>query len=119
MLQSLAALGAVAAGAPAHAQLGLPRVTLPTLPRESPRVPGAATELVQTLVPLQSLRKSTVRDLLRDHADVLEPDPAGEPIPAPGAAARVAGTRERRRRIAQGFVLLREQALPELGLTQP
>ena len=116
---ALPALAALVAGAPAHAQLGLPRVTLPSLPRDLSRVPGnVAPELVQPVLPLQLLRRNTIRDLLRDQADALEPDPAGEPIRrrelllvSPARATVDAA-------IAQGFVLLREQALPALDLTQ-
>jgi len=116
---AVAALAALAAGVPAHAQLGLPRVTLPSLPSDLSRVPGRVVpELVQNVVPLRSLRRNTVRDLLRDHADVLEADPAGEPIRrrelvlvSPARATIDAA-------LAQGFVLLREQALPVLELTQ-
>lgn len=116
---ALPALAALVAGAPAHAQLGLPRVTLPSLPRDLARMPGnAAPELVQPVLPLQLLRRNTIRDLLRDQADVLEPDPAGEPIRrrelllvSPARATVDAA-------IAQGFVLLREQVLPALDLTQ-
>jgi subtilisin family serine protease len=117
----LAATLAVAA-APAHAQLGLPRATLPTLPRDLPRLPAAsASQALQPLTspqPLQSLRLNTVRALLRDHRDVLEADPAGEPVRrgellliAPAQASLDAV-------LAAGFVLLREQALPELELRQ-
>lgn len=104
---------------PAHAQLGVPRVTLPTFPRELSRLTTVpATETLQRLVPLQLLRLDTVRALLRDHADVLEADPAGEPMrrnelllisPAPSTVDAA---------LAAGFVMLREQLLPELELRQ-
>lgn len=114
------AAGLAGVAVPAHAQLGVPRVTLPTLPRELPRLPPAASAsaIVQPLAPLQSLRLTTVRELLRDHADVLEADPAGEPVrrgelllisPAPATLDAA---------LAAGFVLLREEALPELDLRQ-
>lgn len=113
------ALVALGIGAPAQAQLGLPRITVPSLPRELPRLPGAVeSELVRNAVPLQALRTRTIRELLRDHADVLEPDPGGEPVRrgelllvAPARATLDAA-------LAQGFVLLREQTLAALELTQ-
>jgi len=118
-----AALAGLAFATPAHAQLGLPRVTTPTLPRELlPRVGTTTAPLGETLQQglgsLQSLRLSAVRALLRDHPDVLEADPAGEPMrrgelilasPAPATVAAA---------LDQGFALLREQAWPELDLRE-
>lgn len=112
------AAGACLAG-PAQAQLGVPRITLPTVPRDLPRLPTpAAPETAQNLVPLQALRLSTVRQLLRDHADVLEADPAGEParraellLVSPAQATLDAA-------IALGFRVLREQVLAALDLRQ-
>lgn len=114
--------------AQAQAQLGLPRITLPTLPTaptlptvplDSPRLPGAlAPEGLPNPVPLRSLRSATVRELLRQHADVLEADPAGEPVrrqelllvsPTPATLNAA---------LAQGFAMLREQVLVELDLRQ-
>ena len=113
-------LAALLCAAPAHAQLGgLPRVTLPSL--TLPRVPAVAPlgdTLQQSVVSLQSLRSNTVRALLRDHADVIEADPAGEPVrrrelmllsPAPATLAAA---------LEQGFTVLREQAWPELELRE-
>jgi len=112
------AAGACVTTAPAQAQLGLPRVTLPTLPRDLPRLPTPAPEAAQNLVPLQALRLSAVRDLLRDHADVLEADPAGEPVRraelllvSPAQATVDAA-------VALGFRVLREQVLAALDLRQ-
>jgi subtilisin family serine protease len=103
----------------ARAQLGVPRISLPSLPREMPRLSTPALpEPLQSVATLQGLRLATVRELLREHADVLEADPAGEPVrrhelllvsPSP---AVLDGAR------AAGFVLLREQPMPELGLRQ-
>ena len=116
---AVAALAGVAAVAPAQAQLGLPRINLPNLPRDLLRAPTTiAAPLAATTAQLRTLRARTINDLLRDHADVLEPDPAGEPIRrqelllvSPARAIVDAA-------IALGFVLLREQTLAELGLTQ-
>jgi hypothetical protein len=114
------ALAALAASAPAHAQLGgLPRVTVPTLPRELPRMPATiASELGQNVAQLQSLRANTIRDLLREHADVLEPDPVGEPIRRQELVLLSPARTTVDAALAQGFVLLREQALPALDMTQ-
>ncbi|MES2948451.1 MAG: S8 family serine peptidase [Pseudomonadota bacterium] len=95
----------------------LPQATTPGL--DVGRLPSAAGTLVPpNSVPLQQLRATTVRNLLRQHADVLEADPAGEavrrqelllvsPTPALLDAA-----------LAQGFAVLRDRALPELDLRQ-
>ena len=115
---ALAALAALTTSAPALAQLHVPPIKLPAVPRELPRTPTVTTDITQEVVPLQSLRTRTIRDLLRDHADVLEPDPNGEPmrrqellLVSPARATVDAA-------IAQGFVVLREQALPALDMTQ-
>ena len=116
---------ALGVAAPAQAQLGLPRMNLPTLPtlpspqRELSRLPGIpAAESTRTALPLPSLRANTVRELLREHAEALEADPAGEPVRrqellliAP-AQSLVDATR------ALGFVVLREQVLAALDLRQ-
>lgn len=108
-------------GAAAQAQFGLPRVNvpqLPQLPRELPALaPNAALPgLVPNLASLQGLRRATVSELLRNHADVIEADPAGEPVRrrelllvSPTAAVLDAA-------VALGFVVVREQALPALAL---
>lgn len=104
---------------PAHAQLGVPRVTLPTLPRELPRLPSTPPpEATQALAPLQTLRRNAVRELLRNHADVLEADPAGEPVRRRELllAGPTQATLDAAR--ALGFVVLREQVLQELELRQ-
>jgi len=123
-----ASLAGLCAAAPVHAQLGLPRSTpLPNLPRELSRLPissttasttASTTDVAQSLVPLQSLRLTTVRQLLRDHADVLEADPAGEPVRrrellliSPAQATLDAA-------VALGFVVLRDAVLAELELRQ-
>lgn len=103
---------------PTHAQLRLPAVVVPALPA-LPRTPAAPlSETLQQAAPLQELRRSTVRELLRRNADLLEADPSGEPvrrqevllISPPPAALDAA--------LAAGFVVLREQTLAELDLRQ-
>lgn len=105
---------------PAQAQLGLPRIGLPSVSRELPRLTNNTPlpELLQNSAPLQSLRSSTVSDLLRNHRDVLEADPAGEPVRrqelllvSPASAVVDAA-------LAMGMVIVREQNLPALELRQ-
>ena len=105
------------AAVPAQAQLRLPGGLggLPSLPGNlGPLPPLRPAESLLVNVPLQELRQRTLRDLLRRHADVLEADPAGEPVlrselllvsPSPSTLAAA---------IAQGFRVLREQALDGL-----
>lgn len=98
----------------------------PALGTDAARLPGAvgatvaagADALAASSVPLQQLRATTVRTLLRLHGDVLEADPAGEPVRrqelllvSPPSALLDAA-------LAQGFVVLRDVALPELDLRQ-
>jgi subtilisin family serine protease len=102
---------------PAQAQLRLPSLNTPNLPAlPSPPVTTPLQDTLRQTVPLQDLRRSTVRELLRRHAGTLEADPAGEPMRrqellliAPAQATIDAA-------LAQGFTLLREQNLAELGL---
>lgn len=115
----LAAACAAAAAAPAQAQLGLPRVNLPSLPRELPRLPSEPLpEMLQANVALQALRRSTVDELLRNHADLVEADPAGEPIrrqelllvsPTPAVVDAA---------LAMGLVVVRERDLQALALRE-
>ncbi|HJV70047.1 S8 family serine peptidase [Ideonella sp.] len=96
----------------AQAQLRLPG-GLPTLPALPTQLPGRAIDRLAD-APVPSLRRQTVQALLREHADLLEADPAGEPVlrgelllvsPSPAllAAAR-----------AEGFAVLRDEPLPGL-----
>lgn len=105
---------------PAYAQLGGGRIGLPSLPLPTlPQLPVQQTlDTARNALPLQQLRLTTVRELLRKHADELEADPAGEPVrrselvllsPTPAAVEAA---------LALGFVKLREQSLPELDLHQ-
>jgi subtilisin family serine protease len=107
----------VGAALPARAQLGLPR--LPNLPRELPRLPGGATvPLAAPVQMVQALRADTVRSLLRDHAGVLEADPAGEPMRRQELVVLSPPRMALEAALAQGFVLLREQPLQGLDLMQ-
>lgn len=105
----------LAPGLPAHAQLRLPSVNLPGM---LPQLPVTPQDTLRQAVPLEQVRARLQRELLRRHADLVEPDPAGQPVrraellwlsPSPPAVQAA---------LAQGFTLLREQDLPELGLRQ-
>ena len=114
-------LALLACAAPAQAQLGGARLNLPGLSG----LPGVGRLPLQptldsalNAVPLQQLRLTTVRDLLRKHSDVIEADPNGEPVrraelllvsPTPEVVQAA---------LALGFVLLRDDNLPELDLRQ-
>lgn len=112
-------LALLAIGLPAQAQLGLPRVTLPTLPRDLTGAAGSVgPDRLQAAAPLSSLRSRTVRELLREHTDALEPDPAGEPVRRHELLLVSPARSTVDAALAQGFVLLREASLPELGLSQ-
>lgn len=120
-LAGLCIVGANAAQAQAAqlAQLGLPPANLPALPSPWPGWPARPLQdTLNAAVPLDEARQTAERQLLRRHRDLVEPDPAGHPVRraellwlAPAPAALQAAQ-------AQGFVLLREFDLPELGLHQ-
>jgi len=102
--------------APAVAQLRLPPVGGLTGGDRLPQL--RVQETVQRVVPLQEVRLDAQRELLRRHPDRLETDPAGFPVKrgeliwiSPSAAGVQAAA-------AQGFSVLREQVLAELGLRQ-
>jgi len=118
-LRGLLLATAVGVALPAWAQLRLPGTgglpNLPRLPTQSLGVP-LDRQAVERQVEdrLRELRRTTLRALLADHPDVVEADPAGEPIVrgelllvSPSAALLTAAQ-------AQGFSLLREQTLDGL-----
>ena len=100
---------------PALAQLSLPGGGLPGLPGGLGRLqPLRPLESLPAALPLQELRQRTLRDLLRDHRDVLEADPTGEPVRrgelvlvSPAQASIDAA-------VTLGFRILREQTLEGL-----
>ena len=119
-LAGLVAFGLLCA-APATAQLNLPQapLQLPGIP-SAPQLtttPNAVVRSAQDALDPRNLldsRRLAVRDLMRRHADVLETDPAGEPIVrgeligfAPNAAALDAARKA-------GFAVADERALPGL-----
>ncbi len=71
---------------------------------------------VVTAVPLRELRRRTIDELLNGHRDVVEPDPAGEPV-VRGELLLLAPTDPQLAAAqAEGFVVLRQQLLPGLEL---
>jgi subtilisin family serine protease len=116
--QWLAIALCLAAGA-AHAQLlRVPSITAPQLP-QLPREPLAPVQqTIQQAVPLQDLRVTAARDLIRRNPQTVEADPAGEPIRraellwlSPSASALDAAR-------AEGFAVLRDEDLAALGLRE-
>jgi hypothetical protein len=106
----------------AHAQLGLPQLPLPG----RLAVPGlgnldevrrpADRLLDRTPLPdLGTLRLDTVRRLLRDHPDVLEPDPHGEPAVRGEVLAWSPSDAALRAAREAGAVVVRDDVLPGLG----
>ncbi len=120
---ALAAALAAVLGTPAQAQLRLPQ--LPQLPGIT-RLPGVVDRVLPQPLPeilssasqLVDRRLAHTRDLLTRHPDLVEADPAGEPIrrrelvlvspsdAALGAAATL------------GLAVLRDESWPELGLRE-
>lgn len=116
-LAATALLAPLGLALPAQAQLQLPGGGLPG-------VPGSFGPL-QTLrpqpsllpaLPPQELRLRTVRELLRNHRDVLEADPAGEPVRRGELLLVSPAQASVDTALAQGFTLLREQVLEGLDL---
>jgi len=105
----------------AHAQLGLPQLPLPGrvgLPGLG-QLDGLRRPVDQLLdrAPLPdlgSLRANTVRQLLRDHPDVLEPDPHGEPALRGEVLAWGPSDAALRAAREAGAVVVRDEALPGL-----
>jgi len=116
----LAALLLCGAGS-AHAQLGLPQLPLPGrigLPGLG-QLDGLRRPVDQLLdrAPLPdlvSLRANTVRQLLRDHSDVLEPDPHGEPALRGEVLAWGPSDAALRAAREAGAVVVRDETLPGL-----
>ncbi len=127
-------LGALVFAGPAGAQLGLPGpgsaggLSGPAglgglggigsgLPVQFDRLPPRRlVEPIAAAVPLQLVRRRAIDDLLSQHADELEPDPAGEPVVraellllSPSAGLLEAA-------LNRGFRLLRERSLDGLDL---
>jgi hypothetical protein len=102
-------------GEPAVAQLRLPSIGLPSLSRLPPPL---VQRTLDQAVSLQDLRASTERDLLRRYPDRLEPDPSGHLVRRGELIWLAPSPQARQSALAQGFTVLREQDLPELGLRQ-
>ncbi|MFL6662271.1 MAG: S8 family serine peptidase, partial [Rhizobacter sp.] len=115
-LSPFALLSLACAAWPAHAQLRLP--SLPSLPA-APSLPSQITppsvqRSVPALTDLARVRRERVGELLRRRSDLLEADPAGEPVvrgeivvTAPARALLSAAA-------ADGYVVLRERQLDAL-----
>jgi hypothetical protein len=112
---AIAALALAGAALPARAQLRLPAVGVPALSRLPT---GPVTDTLQQALPLDELRPITERDLLRRHADRVEPDPAGHPVRRGELLWLDPSVRALAAALAQGFTVLRRQDLPELGLAE-
>lgn len=115
-----AAVLACALATAVDAQVRLPSIGVP--PVGVPALPGTPLsqlpQPVQRTVPLQELRATLTRDLIERHPQFVERDPAGEPIRraellwlSPSAAAVEAAR-------AQGFVVLRDENLPEIDVRE-
>jgi hypothetical protein len=112
LIRSLLIAACAAAGS-AHAQLGLPRIGVPTLPQPAlPQLPAPVPQVVQ------NVRATLAGDLLRRYPQQIEADPAGQPIRraellwlSPSVPAVEAAR-------AQGFAVLREEALAELDIRE-
>jgi len=87
----------------------------PALGTDIVRLPGATAP---NPVPLEQLRLTTVRTLLRQHADVLEADPSGEAVRRQELLLVSPPSTVLDAVLAQGFVVLRDRTLPELDLRQ-
>ena len=117
-LTLLGLLALLCGGAPAQAQL------LPGGGLGLPGLPGGLSRLQQVrpleslpaAVPLQELRQRTVSQLLRDHGDVIEADPAGAPVRRAELILVSPTQANVDAALALGFRILREQTLEGLDL---
>lgn len=112
-IHTLSAALALLAASHAHAQLGLPRVQLPSQigPVDTGQLREPLRDPLAAVRNVSRLRLDTVTDLLRRHPDVLEADPRGEPAvrreivafaPSPAGLAAAASL---------GMAVLRETGL--------
>ena len=109
-------IGACAA-ALASAQVSVPGVPLPQLPR----LPVGTDPVTGTLRTAQSaltdVRKLRVRELLQAERETVETDPEGQPIVRRQVGALSPTPAALERALAAGFTVLRTQKLDGLGLT--
>ena len=113
------------AAAQAAAQVGLPAVRLPSLPAVgAPALPAVGlpplTEEAAALGELspgslRELRQQRIRELLRRHRDVLEPDPHGAPIVRGELLAFSPQQSALELALAAGYTVVRERRLDGLG----
>jgi subtilisin family serine protease len=120
MKQAVAALSLLATALAAQAQLRLPQLPgVSRLPGVVDRVlPPPLPDLLSPATQLVDQRLTNVRELLSRHRDLIEADPAGEPIRrrelvliSPNGAALAAAA-------ALGLTRLREDSWPELDLRE-
>ena len=109
----------IAAGAAtvASAQINVPGVPLPQLPRLPVGTDPVTGTLRTATSPLTEARKLRVRELLRRERETVESDPEGEPIlrDQVGALSPTPDALERAR--AAGFTVLRTESLEALGIS--
>lgn len=119
-MKAFLALSIAVLSMPAQAQLRLPQLpNVPRLPGVVDRVlPQPLPDLLSSTTQLVDQRLTNVRELLTRHRDLIEADPAGEPIRrrelvlvSPNDAALAAAA-------ATGLVKLREDNWPELDLRE-
>ncbi len=79
-------------------------------------LPGATA--VPDTISLQTVRAATARELLRRHVDLLEADPNGELVRRQELLWASPQANQLEAALALGFIVLREQTLPTLGLRQ-
>ena len=113
--------GALQAPGPAHAQIAIPRVQLPRVPGVGPDgvLPDVVRDVQGTVRNLDTaaaadLRRVRIRDLLRQHSDVVEADPTGAPIVRSELLAFSPSDATLVRIRAAGFEVVRERNLDGL-----
>jgi hypothetical protein len=117
-MRGVAAVALLCGMAPAHAQLGLPSLPLPN--RIGPVGLDGLRRPVDRLLDraplpdLGSLRLDTVRRLLRDHPDVVEADPRGEPALRGEVLAWSPSDAALQAARDAGAVVVRDEVLPGL-----
>ncbi|MDP9083702.1 MAG: S8 family serine peptidase [Pseudomonadota bacterium] len=103
------------AAGPANAQLRLPSLPLPTLPLQT--LPQTATNLeAQSLDRLSSLRRLAADKLIRANRQIIETDPAGDPIVRNEilVLSPIAPLKDQLRSL--GFIVDREQNIDALNI---
>src|SRR5262245_34321941 len=114
----IAACALAASALEVFGQVSLPPVQVPGLPRVEPPIDVDETlsNTTRTLDPknLRDLRQLRVRDLLRQHRDVVEADPQGAPMVRGEVLAFSPSTAVLERALATGYQVTRERTLEGL-----